>query len=458
MQASERKGGQSLPHSLEAERAVLGSVLRTPENLILIEGVLRPDQFFFSPHSKVFEVILGLSAANEPADVVTVAERLRGVDEDREHLSAGFLIELIENCPVTQNIEYYANIVRTDYYRRRVILTCQGIIRDAMAYDGSVEEFVGSFESEFLSISREYDRKGVVLAGDVLDRTIEEIQKRIENGDKITGVPSGFSELDNLIGGFQPSDLVIIAARPAMGKTAFALNCAANAAHRGKKVLVFTLEMTKEQLMSRILSSEACVDSSRLRKGDLSPEEQDRLIEGARQIYAINENLGIDETPSISLAELRSRCRRHHKEFGLNMVMIDYLQLMGSANKKFDSREREISEISMGLKALAKELSVPVIALAQLNRGPDARPDKRPKISDLRESGSMEQDADMIMFLYRDEYYNPASEDTGIAELIVAKNRHGSTSKIKLAFHPNFVAFKDLYQEGSIHRAAPLDE
>ncbi len=233
-----------------------------------------------------------------------------------------------------------------------------------------------------------------------------------------------------------------------MGKTAFVLNIATNAAMAGQKVAVFTLEMSKEQLMSRVLASVARVDSSRLRKGDLTDEEQDRLMEGARRIYERKDYLGIDETPGISLMELRSRCRRYHKENGLDMVIIDYLQLMTAGTGKPESREREISEISMGLKNLAKELNIPVIALAQLNRGVEQRPDKRPKLSDLRESGSMEQDADMIMFIYRDEYYNPNSEMTGMAELLIAKNRHGALKTLKLAYQPQYVSFQNLFQEG----------
>jgi replicative DNA helicase len=289
----------------------------------------------------------------------------------------------------------------------------------------------------------------------VLESTIDEIQRKLELDGSITGVPTGFNDLDQITGGLQPSDLIILAARPGMGKTAFVLNLATNAALAGKKVAVFTLEMSKEQLMSRVLSAVSKVDSSRLRKGDLSDEEQDRLMEGARRIYERKECLGIDETPGISLMELRSRCRRYHKEYGLDMIIIDYLQLMSGGEGKSESREREISEISMGLKSLAKELRVPVVALAQLNRGPDARPDKRPKISDLRESGSMEQDADMIFFIYRDEYYNPSSELAGIAELMIAKNRHGATKVVKLAYQPHYVSFQNLFQEGAV---ADLDE
>jgi len=432
--------------SVDAEKAVLGAVLRDPDSLLIVENQLIPEHFFLDAHRKIFCAILELSAANEIPDLITVVDKLRSVDGDQDYLGPAYLVELTESCPVAQNLEHYTEILRREHFRRRVIAACESTIQKAKNFQGPPEAYIEEIEREFLRITSDNDRKGIVLAGEVLEQTIEAIQSRLENDDKITGVPSGFSELDQLTGGFQSSDLIILAARPAMGKTALILNCAINAAHAGKQVVVFTLEMSKEQLMSRVLASEACVDSARLRKGDLSPEEQDRLIEGARRIYALNKNLGIDETPGISLTELRSRCRRHHKEHGLGMVVIDYLQLMGAnTGKRYENREREISEISMGLKALAKELQVPIIALAQLNRGPDSRTDKRPKISDLRESGSMEQDADMILFIYRDEYYNPASEDAGIAELLVAKNRHGSTATIKLAYHPHFVAFKDLF-------------
>jgi replicative DNA helicase len=440
-----------LPHSIEAEKAVLGSLLRDAEQLTLIEGILEPKHFFLDAHSKIYGAALDLSMRGESVDIVTVAEKLRQFDGDENYLGPRYLVDLTENCPNTQNIEHYAKIVRKHFYTRRIITACQDTIKSALSYEGEVEGFVEDIEKEFLAITGEYDRKGVVKADKVLESTIEEIQKNLESDGCITGVPSGFFDLDALTGGLQPSDLIILAARPGMGKTAFALNMATNATFSKKSVIIFTLEMSKEQLMSRVLSSVARVDSSRLRKGDLSEEEQDRLMEGARKIHEYKDYLGIDETPGITLMELRSRCRRYHKEFGLDLVMVDYLQLMGgggSPGKKMESREREISTISMGLKALAKELSIPIVALAQLNRGPDARPDKRPKISDLRESGSMEQDADLILFVYRDEYYNPSSELAGISEVIIGKNRHGNLDTIKLAFQPNFVSFQNLYKDG----------
>lgn len=434
------------PHSKEAEKAVLGAVLRGADNLMLVEGLLKPDFFFFDAHQKIFSAIIELSANGDSVDIVTVAEGLRKFEVDNERFGPSYLVDLTENCPVAQNVEHYANIVRRHYYLRQIVDACQTTIKSAMACDGSVESFIEGIEKQFLTIAEGYDRKGIVKADKVLESTIEDIQRKLESDGTVSGVPTGFNDLDLLTGGLQGSDLIILAARPGMGKTALALNIATNASLKEKSVAIFTLEMSKEQLMGRVLSAVARVDSGRLRKGDLSDEEQDRLMEGARRIYGCRDYLGIDETPGITLMELRSRCRRYHKEFGLDMIIIDYLQLMGSSGHT-ESREREISQISMGLKELAKELNVPVIALAQLNRGPDARPDKRPKLSDLRESGSMEQDADMILFVYRDEYYNPASELAGISEVIVGKNRHGSTTTIKLAFQPNFVSFQNLFQE-----------
>ena len=434
------------PHSVEAEKAVLGALLTDPDSLVIVEGILRPEHFFLDAHQKIYTSAIELSASNESVDVLTVSEKLRFAEGDAEYLGPAYLVELMESCPVTQNVEHYAEIVRGHAYMRRIIGACQKTIRDAYANRVSID----SVEKEFLAITAEHDRAGIKLSDSILEATLDEIQKRMDNENKVNGVPSGFTELDALTGGFQGSHLLIIAARPGMGKTAIALNLAFNAAKHGKSVAVFTLEMDEKQLMTRILSSESRVDYSRLIRGDMTEDEVDRMMEGARTIYQHHKCLGIDETPGVSLMELRSRCRRWQKEKGLDMVIIDYLQLMGNVganNKKMESREREIAEISKGLKILARELNIPVIALAQLNRGPDSRPDKRPKLTDLRESGSMEQDADIIMFVYRDEYYNPTSENAGVAELIIAKNRHGATKTVKIAYQPNFVSFQNLYLE-----------
>lgn len=439
----------SLPHSLDAEKAVLGAFLREAETLTLVADVLKPRHFFVDAHRRIYEAMLDLYNANEPSDILTVAEKLKHAGEEHESLSPVYLVELTENCPVTQNIEYYAELVRRYYYLRRIIFSCQDTIKKAAVSDGSITSFIEQVEKTFLEISNDHDVVGLTSARAILDNTLKELEERLTADTAIPGVPSGFTDLDNITGGWQKSDLIILAARPAMGKTALALNWALNAVKSGFPVALFTLEMSNTQLMLRLLATESRVDSSRLRKGFLTPDEQDRLMQGARVVNGFMSMLAIDETPAISMVELRSRCRRFKKEHGLGLIVIDYLQLMGSpsAGKGYDNREREISEIAKGLKALAKELNVPVIALAQLNRGPERRPDKRPNLSDLRESGELEQAADLIMFVYRDDYYNPGSEDAGKAEVIIGKNRHGAMDKVFLAFQPSFVSFHNLAKE-----------
>lgn len=439
-----------LPHSLEAEKALLGSILREPGdklNELLSQANLKPDYFFSESHRKIFSVILELDEGSRSFDVIIISEKLRKLGF--EHPS--YVIDLMNDAPLTTNISYYADEIRKNFFLRKVIITCQETAKKAMSVDGEVNSFIEMVEKEFLTISKEQEVSGgLVSVKDALVPTLEEIEKRITSQGETTGVTTGFMQLDNFTGGWQKSDLIILAARPGMGKTALALNWALNSVKLIKNhfTAIFTLEMSKEQLLERLISAEGKVDSSKLRKGDLDSDEQDRLMHAARSLHALEDRLAIDETPGITLLEIRSRCRRYKKEKGLGLIIIDYLQLMsGSAAAQKQSREREISEISMGLKSLAKELSVPVIALAQLNRGPDARPDKRPRISDLRESGSMEQDADQIMFVYRDEYYNPQSEHAGKAEVLVAKNRHGETGSFFLAWQPNYVSFYNLMQE-----------
>jgi replicative DNA helicase len=433
---------QTLPHSVDAEKAVLGAVLKEP---VLLNGVsdgLLPEHFFQDVHRTIFSVILDLDAKGQPTDIVTVAERLKGI-QGAEDIGPGYLIELMESAPVAQNLAFYAKIVRDNASLRKLISVCQTTISRATGYDGQVEEFLDTIEKQVIDLFAEQDRQGGIAKADsVLIETIQELEDRLAMAGKPTGVASGFKDLDQITGGFQKSDLILLAARPAMGKTALALNFATHAAKNGIPTVVFSLEMSKTQLMLRLLAGESRVDSSRIRKGDLTDDELNRLHLAAKNISGFP--LGIDETGGLSLIELRSRCRRWKKEQGLGLVIIDYIQLMSSSGRKSDNREREIAELSGGLKALAKELQVPVMALAQLNRGPDQRTDHRPKSSDLRESGSLEQDADQIFFVYRDEYYNPNSEDRGQAEIIIAKNRHGSVDTVKLAYQANFVSFYNL--------------
>lgn len=434
------------PHSIESERAVLGSVLRDPTGLSVASEILRAEQFFIDSHRRVFEGMLALLERHEAVDILTVSEKLRELfGEDADAIGSAYLVELTENCPVTQNIEYYARLVAKYHHLRSIIDTCQQAIHGALNCEGNIDDYVDDLEQKFLAISQKSVKAGIVPANIVVESTLAQIQKNMENGGGLTGIPTGFYELDGLIGGWQRTDLVILAARPGMGKTALILNTAFHAARSNFNVVIFSLEMNREQLMTRIFSGDAKIDSSKLRRTGLADGEFDRLMDSARFIHDLQFKLSIDETPGLTLMELRSRCRRHKAEHELDMIVIDYLQLMeAGGTKKWESREREVAYISKGLKELAKELKVPVIACAQLNRGPDSRPDKRPKSSDLRESGSIEQDADMVMFLYRDEYYNPTSEKAGVAELIVAKNRHGEPKTIELAYLPSFVSFQNL--------------
>ena len=356
----------------------------------------------------------------------------------------------MQAAPVAQNSGYYATQIKKHAYLRRIVSIGQSVTSRAATADGDVTEFLSEFDKEIQAIFSEQNRQqGLMHAEKILDSTLEEIERRINSNGAPTGIPSGFTDLDALTGGFQRSDLIILAARPAMGKTAFALNIAANAARHNFPTVFFSLERPKNQLMMRLISAEGKIDSSRLRKGDLEAEDLNRLTEATNKIMRMP--ISMDDTGGITLAEMRSRLRNYDRELkqsdkdsGIGLVIIDYLQLMGTSSKRADSREREVAELSGGLKALAKELNVPVIVLSQLNRSADTRTDHRPKTSDLRESGAIEQDADLIMFVYRDEYYNPNSEDAGKAEIIIAKNRHGSLEEIKLAAQLKFVSFYNL--------------
>ncbi|MDD9949980.1 MAG: replicative DNA helicase [Zetaproteobacteria bacterium] len=444
-----------LPFSEEAERNVLGAILSRQGNEIVDmvgRAALSPEQFYLNQHSEIYKIILELEAEGRYFDNFEVV----GLIQKRGHAWYNLVYDLVAWAPLALSIEHYAGIVRKNYYLRRIIDACQDTAQKARLVEGELSDFIGNVEKEFLAIAQEQEQAdGLVSASVALKSAVDAIEKRIAHAGEITGVPSGFNDLDKFTGGWQNSDLVILAARPGMGKTALALNWAINALECGDSdacVAVFTLEMSKEQLVERLISSKGRIDSVKMRKGLLDEDEQDRLMHGARAIHGLGSRLVIDETPGITLLEVRSRCRRYKKEKGrIDLVIIDYLQLMqGSVMAQKQSREREISEISMGLKALAKELSVPIIALAQLNRGPDARPDKKPRISDLRESGSMEQDADQIMFVYRDEYYNVNSEHAGKAEVIIAKNRHGETGSAFLAWQPNYVSFFNLIENESM--------
>jgi replicative DNA helicase len=447
--------GVTPPHSQESEKAVLGSVLKDSTHLgtVVAEGLM-PEHFFVDAHRQIFQAMVDLDSANEPPDFVSVMEMLkRGSNSKGQEIGLGYLVELMENAPVAQNVAYYANQVKKHFYLRRIVVLGQSVSARAATADGDLNEFLGDFEKEIMQIFSSQDRSGgITPVSTVLPLALDEIERRIQNNGLPTGVPSGFTELDRITGGFQKSDLIVLAARPAMGKTALALNFAAQAAKKGFPTVVFSLEMPKTQLIDRLISAEGRIDASRLRKGEMTDDDLSRLSVAIGTVNGMP--VGIDDTGGITLVELRSRLRRWDKDLrastpdgkGVGLVIIDYLQLMGTSSKRADSREREVAEISGGLKALAKELNVPVIVLSQLNRSADTRTDHRPKTSDLRESGAIEQDADLIMFVYRDEYYNPNSEDVGKAEVIISKNRHGELADVKLSCQLNFVSFYNLIQ------------
>lgn len=435
------------PHSLAAEKALLGAVLSDPSVFISVSDVVRAEHFYLDLHQIIYEVISKLDREGRAADIITVAEIAR----QQGKVSVSYLSELVDSCPITLNVEHYATVVRDYFIRRNVIDSCRKIIKKSTQYDGGSEEFLEEIGKDFQDATEVQQPDGLVSSKDVLSETLAELDRRVALKGKLSGVTSGFRDLDALTGGWQKSDLIILAARPGMGKTALALNWVVNALKKEHAVAVFSLEMSKTQLMMRLLSTDARVNSAKMRSGKINEREQDKLMEGARNISNLPAQFSIDDSAGLSMIEIRSRCRKFKREHGkLDLVVIDYLQLIGrSGNLRYENREREISEISRNLKALAKELDLPVISLAQLNRSPDSRPDKRPRMSDLRESGSMEQDADLILFIYRDEYYHSSSEDAGKAELIIGKNRHGPMETVNLAFHPDFVSFHNLanYQE-----------
>jgi replicative DNA helicase len=436
-----------LPHSREAEQAVLGTILATPSSVFGCTEKLVSHYFFDPQHQIIVTAIRELITENRPADVTLVYGKLR---EKGDNLKVGDLEgvrKLLEFNSRPELLDYWLDEVKKYWELRLVIEACADIIaRGKRVAGANVDEFLSYAESKFTQLAESRIVTGLIPAAQVVRETILDLEKIFQNPGKITGIASGFTDLDKITAGFQPSDLIILAARPAMGKTSLALNFAANAVllHQ-KTVAFFSLEMSNAQLMQRMLATAAKIESHKFRDGKMSSEDLGRLYPEAASFQT--DKLLLDDSPGISIIDLASRCRKVKREKGkVDMIIVDYLQLM-SANpsaKGNQNREREISIISMGLKSLAKELNCPVIALSQLNRGLEQRPDKRPRPSDLRESGSIEQDADQILFVYRDEVYNKESPDKGIAEIIIGKNRHGAMDTVKLAFQSSYTSFHNL--------------
>ena len=432
------------PASVEAEQAVLGAMLLKPDAVTTAAEELTADDFYRETHRLIFEAMMDLKERTEPIDLVTLTEQLKKADKLTKIGGIPALSLIANSVPTAANVQYHARIVREKAQLRSLIHAATEIAGAAYEDAEDVEDIMDSAEKRILEVASGKRSKDFVPLQDILLNTLEQIEARYSNKGSITGLPTGFTELDHLTAGLQKSDLILVAARPSMGKTAFTLNIAAHVVLRAKEpVAFFSLEMSKEQLVQRLICSEGRIDSQRLRVGELEEKEWGDLIDTANRLSAAP--LYIDDTPGITVMELRSKARRLKAEHGLSLIVIDYLQLMqGRASKSGDNRQQEISEISRSLKALARELNVPVIALSQLSRSVESRQIKRPMLSDLRESGSLEQDADIVMFLYREDYYDPETENKNITEVIIAKHRNGPVDTVDLTFLKQFTKFGNL--------------
>jgi replicative DNA helicase len=437
------------PQHIEAEQSILGGILIENEAINRVMEILDADDFYRDAHRRIFNALINLSERDEPADLITLTNELRKIDQLDSIGGASYLASLIDSVPTAANIEYYARIVKEKAILRKLIQTSTEIITQSYEDRGDVEGFLDEAERSIFEISEKRVRPSFYPIREIVKQSFTTIEKLFKKKEAVTGVPSGFKELDRMTAGFQPSDLIIIAGRPSMGKTAFCLDVAEYAAIGNKiPVAIFSLEMSKEQLVIRMLCSQANVEGTRLRTGYLNESDWPKLTIAAGNLS--DAPIYIDDTAALSALELRAKARRLKSEHGLGMVIVDYLQLM-RGRARVESRQQEISEISRSLKALAKELTIPVIAVSQLSRKTEERTGNKPQLSDLRESGAIEQDADLILFIYRDEVYNRSEDNPnrGKAEVIIGKQRNGPIGKIDLAFLDKFTTFKDLYRGGT---------
>ena len=429
------------PHSVEAEQSVLGSILLDKEAMISVSETLVPEDFYKEAHKVIYESMLKLYNSQSEIDLITLTDELRDQGYLDDIGGIAYITSLSTVVPTTSNIKYYVNIVKEKSISRQLISAANDIIN--LGYDGSakVEYVLENAEKKIFDISQERATNDFQPINQVISEALSMLEKLYEEKNDVTGLTTGFRDLNKKINGLQRSDLLLIAARPAMGKTAFALNLVQNAALKGDaSVAVFSLEMSKEQLVQRMIASQSTVELKKIKTGTLADNDWPRITDGMAILSAAK--IHIDDTPGIKISELRSKCRKLKIEKGLDLVLIDYLQLMEGEGQN-ESRQQEIAKISRSLKILAKELDCPVVALSQLSRAPEQRADHRPMLSDLRESGSIEQDADIVMFLYRDEYYNPDTEKKNIGEVIVAKNRHGETGTVELVWFGGIQKFAD---------------
>lgn len=435
--------GKVPPHDTEAEQAVIGSMLTDKDAIISAIEVLKEEDFYREDNKTIYSAILNLYNRAEPVDIITLKAELSSLGKLEAVGGLEYLAELPDKVPTTANVDKYIKIVEEKSLLRSLLKTANEIIK--LGYDETqeVDVLMDQAEKKIFDCIQTRNQKGYASIKDILVDTFTELEQLYNQKQHITGVPTGFADLDYKTAGLHNSDLILVAARPAMGKSAFALNIASYAATRGNvPVAIFSLEMAKEQMVNRILCSEAMVDSNKVRTGKIDDDDWAKLAEASGTLS--ESKIFIDDTPGISIMEIRAKCRKLKLEQNIGMVVIDYLQLVQGSGKRGSSREQEIAEISRSLKILAKEINVPVIALSQLSRAPEQRPDHRPMLSDLRESGSIEQDADIVMFLYRDDYYNEDSEKKNIAEVILAKHRAGSTGTVELLWLGNYTKFANI--------------
>lgn len=436
-----------LPHSMEAEQSVIGSMIMDRDAIVVASEILSDQDFYQKQYGILFDTMIELNNEGKPVDLVTLQDKLKEKNVPPELCSIEFIRGLITAVPTSANVKHYATIVKEKAVLRNLIKVTESITNDCYLGNESVEELLEVTEKKVFDIVQNRGSTDFVSIQDVVINAIESIEAASKSKGTVTGIATGFYDLDYKMAGLQPSDLILVAARPSMGKTAFVLNIAEYVAVKsGITTAIFSLEMSKEQLVKRILAMNSKVDSQRIRSGELLDDDWVKLVESANAIG--NSNLIIDDTPGISIGELRSKCRKFKLEKNLGLIIIDYLQLM-SGGKKAESRQQEISDISRSLKALAREINAPVIALSQLSRAVEQRPDKRPMLSDLRESGAIEQDADVVMFIYRDDYYNHDSEEAGISEIIIGKQRNGPTGTVKLGWQSQYTKFVNLERERS---------
>lgn len=431
------------PHNQEAEQSVLGAIFLESQALITASEILQPEDFYRQAHQKIFHTMVRLSEVGSPIDVVTVTEELSAKKELEDVGGISYLTELANAVPTAANVTHYAKIVEEKALLRRLIRVATTIVEDGYTREDEVEALLAEAERKMMEVANRKGSGDFQHIKDVLVKTYDNIELLHSNKGEVTGIPTGFKDLDKMTAGFQRNDLIIVAARPSVGKTAFALNIAQNVATKTEEnVAIFSLEMGAEQLVMRLLCAEGNIDAQVLRTGSLEAEDWRKLTMAMGSLS--NAGIFIDDTPGIRINEIRAKCRRLKQEHGLGMILIDYLQLIqGSGNSK-DNRQQEVSEISRSLKGLARELQVPVIALSQLSRGVEQRQDKRPMMSDIRESGSIEQDADIVAFLYREDYYDKETENQNMIEIIIAKQRNGPTGTVTLAFVKEFNKFVNI--------------